>query len=419
MRRIIIKILTVMLLVFVLFVMMGFGCVWSAPNIEWSKTRTVMYKQDTMHYAGQSAVCWDGRIYYVSGESASDGIYSMKMDGSDVRFEFEAPKMTRLIATDEAFYYVGVYRTGEKNHKYYALFKRAHSADAAVQMPWMYEYTDSVCDAYVFNDNTIAVIEIAGVTSSAGTKEVLNYLGIERVVIDDWDMYYFGEDDPYSFNVYLGATGLSSYSAEITSYHNGENVQIEQASVVDIATGAVVMTSISHDYRQYIKLLYVIDDEMLVSEQNCLVCMNNETREKHGRIPVEGMVEDMWIDRLFALDSGYLAIIKQENKNNNRLYYIDADANKTIELMQLNNKVFVGMWDSEILYVQGNVVRCQEVGIDGLGDIIYEIKMPGNMVNGNVFEMAGDWLFVHKRGMKANQLQYKVNLNTHEIVDVR
>jgi len=86
-----------------LLILLFCGCSYILHGYEWSKTRTTMYKPDAFHYAGQMAVYDNGCIYYVSHETGREGLHSMKPDGSDVQFEFEMPKITRLIAVDEGF----------------------------------------------------------------------------------------------------------------------------------------------------------------------------------------------------------------------------------------------------------------------------------------------------------------------------
>ena len=425
MRTVFLKRLMATCLVLVTFVLMGFGCTIYMPwNLEESKTRTVMYKPDANHYAGQMAVCWDNRIYYVSDETGDDGIHSMKTDGSDVRFEFEAPKITRLIATDDAFYYVGVYKIEEKNHQLFALFKKEHDLSELEMLPMVYEYAESTCDAYITQDRAIAVIEIAGTTSSAGTQETLNFIGVDRIVeINNGDKYFFDNKEVYSFNVYADELGAYAFSGEITSYHDGENVQIEQMSVVDTLKGISVMSYISHESMQYIKLLYVLDNTFVFGEYNKLVLMDRDTREKYKKIVVENIEEDMWIDYVFECDNGFMAIAKQENRNNDKLFFINTDTDETAELMKLNDKVLIDVRENKVLYAQGNFIRCQAVNELSLGDMIYEIRMPENVMRNNVFEIAGDWLFIHKHvnnvEWATNQLLYKINLKTQEVIDVR
>ena len=402
----------------------GSGCVHLQRNLEESKTREVMYKPHPTHYAGQMAVCWGDRIYYVSSESGKDGIHSMRSDGSDVRFEFEVSKITRLIATDEAFYYVGVYEIEEKNHQLFALFKKEHDLSESEMLPMVYEYAESTCDAYVAQDKVIAVIEIAGTTSSVGTQETLNFIGVDRIVeINNGDKYYFDNSQVYSVNVYADELGTYAFSGEITRYHDGENVQIEQMSVVDTLTGISVMSYISHESMQYIKLLYVLDDTFVFGEYNKLVLMDRYNHEKYKKIEVKNMEEGMWIDYVFKCDDGFVAIVKQENRNNDQLFIINTDSDETAEIMKLSDKILIDVQVGSVFYAKGNRIYCQAIDGISLGDVVCETRIPENLMRNKVFEIAGDWLFIHKHvnnvEWATNQLLYKVNLKTQEVIDVR
>ena len=419
MRSRVIKYLLVICLVFATFIIMGLGCAYIPRNLEESKARTVMYKPDEEHYAGQMAVCWHDRIYYVSAESGNDGIHSMKPDGSDVRFEFKVPKITRLIAMEDAFYYVGVYKIQEKNHQLFALFKKPHGSAEVQQLPTVYEYADSVYDAYIAQDGIMVVLETHYIGTSIPPVEILEFVNIIPEVVVNWDASYFDEGEPNSTNLFIYNTSSLIYSTSIT----GNDNEMSNATLVDSTIGAQVMSSISNETMNYIKLLYVKKHTLVFGEYDSLVLMDQYTREKYKKIVVENIEEDMWIDYVFECDNGFMAIAKQENRNNDKLFFINTDTEETAELMKLNDKVLIDVRENKVLYAQGNFIRCQAVNELSLGDMIYEIRMPENVMCNNVFEIAGDWLFIHKHvnnvEWATNQLLYKINLKTQEVIDVR
>jgi len=233
-------------------------------------------------------------------------------------------------------------------------------------MPTEYEYTDSIYDAYVASDGTMAVIETRDIGSSYPTRDYLEFVNIEMEYIDEWDSFFYKEGEQYRYNPYIAETGGIACSIDV----NNSTYEMNNVSVIDIDKGEIAMSAIGNDRNNYVKLLYIEDDVMFWSEYDQLVFMDRYTRDKHHRIKVDGIEEDMWLDYLFKCDEGFAAIVKQEKKKDEWLYYINTDTDETTELMKLNDRVLIDVREDKVTFAKGNGIICSEITDGKLGDTV-------------------------------------------------
>jgi len=67
-------------------------------------------KQDAESDSGRKAAVYDGRVYYLSAENGTQGVYSMETGGGDVRLEFAAEDIRALAVKSDGIYYAGMYK---------------------------------------------------------------------------------------------------------------------------------------------------------------------------------------------------------------------------------------------------------------------------------------------------------------------
>jgi hypothetical protein len=74
------------------------GCVIRDPSYNDLDTLIFYanFKADSDADYGEKCALYQGRIYYQSAEQGEQGVYSMRLDGSDVRLEFEAEDIRAL-----------------------------------------------------------------------------------------------------------------------------------------------------------------------------------------------------------------------------------------------------------------------------------------------------------------------------------
>ena len=75
---------------------------------------------------GKKAVLHGERIYYLSGELGQQGIYSMRLDGSDIQFEFPVEDIRAIQINNDGYFYSGYRNTATNSNGTYRLFRLYH-----------------------------------------------------------------------------------------------------------------------------------------------------------------------------------------------------------------------------------------------------------------------------------------------------
>ncbi len=98
---------------------------------------------------GKKAVLNDERIYYLSGELGQQGIYSMRLDGSNIQFEFPVEDIRAMQINDDGYFYSGYRNTATNSNGTYRIFRLYHRKDRE-QVP--YDVIDHIGDTADFID---------------------------------------------------------------------------------------------------------------------------------------------------------------------------------------------------------------------------------------------------------------------------
>ena len=390
------------------------GCRIYSNGYEYSDTKSAMHKQDVWAYTGQSAACRDGRIYYVSQEGDKDGIYSMKDDGSDVRFELDAPKITRLIVKDDSIYYVGVNEVYE-GEKHFGLYQYDRNTSALQEVQYT-ESPDSVYDAYVTEDGTVCVMEVY---STIGSVSPHNYA------------YIYNNKEPFeekeiSDGRYIQRNSEVIYARdELTAGGRSNLVGDRNVSFVDAKTGMAIMNNIYLDEDRYFKALYAQDKKIWCSLDNSLLEIDSETLKINYIYAFnDDELKDLKLSYMYKDGDMAYVIFEKQWSDSQWVYALDLESSSYDKIETFSSaKELLHIEDGRIIWAQGNKVYCNSLSQDGIGDTLFEIEMPENIVSNTILEIAGDWLFIHQKaqtaGTDTNQLLYKVNLRTQEIIDVK
>ncbi|MEA4938705.1 MAG: hypothetical protein VB091_03865, partial [Christensenella sp.] len=98
---------------------------------------------------GKKAVLNDERIYYLSGELGQQVIYSIRLDGSNIQFEFPVEDIRAMQINDDGYFYSGYRNTATNSNGTYRLFRLYHRKDRE-QVP--YDVIDHIGDTADFID---------------------------------------------------------------------------------------------------------------------------------------------------------------------------------------------------------------------------------------------------------------------------
>ena len=93
----------------------------TAFNLDTQRFQT-FFHEDAESHCGKKTACYDGRIYYLSDESGTQGIHSMRPDGSGVKLVFPAEDIRSLQITEQFFLYAGFEKNVEELNLTYRSF---------------------------------------------------------------------------------------------------------------------------------------------------------------------------------------------------------------------------------------------------------------------------------------------------------
>jgi hypothetical protein len=174
---------------------------------------------------------------------------------------------------------------------------------------------------------------------------------------------------------------------------------------------------------RYFKLLCSDDNEVFIAKNNELLVLDKKTLGTNKTIQFQDITEDKKLDYMFCFDDKMYAIFRELNSPIMQLFSIDKQTDERKWLMDFDEseQTLINMDAEKILYTEGRKIICRELTSEYVGETLYEIKLKKNIVKNNVFEVAGDWLFIHNRGKKANpnELLYKINLKTKEVIEIK
>jgi hypothetical protein len=444
--------LTIITMLFSMLAMSGCTLVFSSANF--SHTRDTMYKHDSYVNTGQSAAYYNDKVYFVSQEKSVSGLYSMNNDGSGLELEFTLPKITRITINDEGYYYVGITTNRSKDlkvineeHYFYSLF-RIDKLDFRLEE---IQYTDdpkhdeSVSDGFIL-DNGIIIIRVANnlygpyfgiqyTDTSFITEEpneIVGFTRFEDYNEDDGAVNY--KDTSVPFDIVKRNGYLESYCYSFKSetpkpiYVQGKLLLEEGAqtdvfnSFIDIGTNKFQHDEMYLSGWGYFKLIYTTTNEVFVAKNNQLNILDLETLELKHDIGFEGVDEEWKLTRLFCADQTY-ALFMNDDEYIMKLYKIDRNEMTSSFVMDINTieKRLIHIEDDWMLYAEDNKIICKKMIDDGLGEKKYEINLKKYLNDNHILELAGDWLFIHKKGKKdnPNKLVYRVNLLTKEVIKIK
>ncbi|NLI53205.1 MAG: hypothetical protein GX417_02655, partial [Clostridiales bacterium] len=166
------------------------GCTVYNPNMNKldSVTFSANLKEDTFSPNGKKATYYDGRIYYLSSELDTQGIYSMDVSGEDIRLEIPTEDIRAIQIQDDAINYAGF--TGIKEnaagpYRQFRLYSRKNGANASSDFLLDATYSDNLRDENVWDfylsetgTSILRFVNIVGYDGSSGLSAVCFQNGI-------------------------------------------------------------------------------------------------------------------------------------------------------------------------------------------------------------------------------------------------
>ncbi len=383
-------------------------------------TLSIDYKNDKSTNFGYTAAVYGDRIYYVTNELGKSGIYSMKLDGTDVRMEVENPNVTMLEITGGKLYFSGLEKI------------RKPSGDLPTNVNTLYcsalgsakygktrdrEMNANIGAFFVAQDG-FQFIDSGGLSLDQDTVDS-KYKKITMIPLD-----YKGE------SVYAGVCKIGG--TQIIAFFDPDdpdtylfNISIGgDPFVLDTNTGELVLQV---DNGQDMLKAFQIDDKYIYCSYNeMVVVLDKTTYSVKKKIIPEGLSSDYDIAHMTKYGNAVYIMadrwldtsIAAQPLLNEKLYKMDTKTFKCTKLLDLGQ-------NQRILGIDANYIILLDHGeIDKLvlknGGIDQKQKLANapRDINLNTYtiDYAGDWMFLHRTYSPGQELVYKINLQSGKVI---
>lgn len=382
--------------IFMLFVLLLLG-VTACTLFVAKDTATIQlnnYKHDNI---GRSAVIHEDRIYYVSNEHEDVGIYSMNLDGSDIRMEFLNPSITMIEVIDEKLYFVGLKAINKKADSYkdvkneYGLYcGTIGGSDYQTER----HYGNDNLKEFYLNNNGYQMY-------CSGAKDEQIVIG-SSVEIDVRDYYQSSfifdyKNDTVEGHVYRvgDCIIISDKLADSTRLYANTN-----AYVLDTNTGVLVLKSYNSTSLIFVKAHFIDDNQIYCSYNNMIVVIDAVTLEVKQNITPDALNEDCQIRQVISSGSNIYIIAEEQSQDtvNEKLYEVDKKTLQASEVEGLGIKQrILGLTDSYIVACDKESIYKFSLSDGILGEEVKLYDVPKDFYTTNyMIDYAGDWMFIYK-----------------------
>ena len=377
----------------------------------------IQYKNNNNSTIGVLCAVYNDRIYHFSDEIGQSGIYSMKADGSDIRFEVEAKDIQKLQLSEGKLYYL-----------YYAGISYGKSNERWGNKSYLLKSKDLITDEvteYKDIEN-----KIKGIMEKYQENA---YRGL-------WDFYYLGDDefivgclDPQvptmqfilvNNKITTDGTVFDLNKAERISLENVNLFELHKVGaddyfVSDAGTNTYNGISVGRFsvYNSIIDSGFTVRDSVIKGVGSMDICFkeNNNLIMRGGNciasydLDKKEITKTCYIDKaekLMLFDKKY---ILAKFKNREEIYKFDKEdfsaqkvlTNKKGYIIDINDDGYIVM-DKKYLYKRNLS-----------GKELWKVKLEKNYIKDEVkVEVAGDWLFIKSFDLKSEQshLEEKIDL---------
>ena len=187
------------------------GCTLRTPSMNKldSLTFSANMKADANSNFGKKAAYFNGRIYYLSSELGTPGIYSMNPSGEEIRLEIPVEDIRAIHVRKDGLYYsgfAGIAQNDNGAYRQFRLFERKTGSDASVDLLKTFSYTDDLKDENVWDffltDNDICAItfvDVYGYPPGPRFSEV-SFRNLSAVSLSEYTILADEESVPPSFS---------------------------------------------------------------------------------------------------------------------------------------------------------------------------------------------------------------------------
>ena len=424
----------------------------------------IRFKADTFSNMGYASAVGDDRIYYISNEDGTTGIYSMEMDGQDIQLEVANPSVSRLQWREGQLYFTGLDRIEDNrstvpwtDHIYAALFIDDEHAQPTKLPCTKDKYSTNVRGFHIISDKYTAVEYgpqgdyICLYQPYRWNKVLYTTPELEKVgsvvfnaLVTEQEPIENNRSPRKEISIYsLGDTYIT-----ITLVNEWSDIGDElsaEPQIIDPKTGEVVLSQdIMYKPFKDFQVLY-LDDNYLYSfykdpyfsQTGQMVIVNRENWEVEKMFPLGDIAETHRVSYAMKRDGKIYMLAEQWSSDdapilplkNQKLLVMDPETFEweVVRDMKEGERI-VGLDERGIVYLaDGGIWKAEWEG-EALGGETRLCDAPKDIDKEKyTIDYAGDWMFVYKvyggfttgniDDDPGQQLVYKINLKTGEVVE--
>jgi len=422
---------------------------------QYSGNLWIEYKNNILLNRGYAATVYEDRIYYVSNELGTAGIYSMKYDGTDIRIETANPDIKCLEISNGVMYYNGLYRINKKQGSIQSSVKNDHTiytfSFGGKAEPT--DYTDknhNVQKFYISQNGYIGICygslameefriyDIDYSESFSNEKDKITKVSFQYTDRNTYNEIANNKNNKtenvisiiYQFGDFLIIAGNIPEGNEINWFTYSEDPY-----VLDSNTGELVL---SYDLMQSEALKAFCMDKRYIycSYKEMAVIIDRTTYQVETAFIPEALSNEYNIAYM-TLYGGKLYIIADYWKDHDKktpplmgekLLIMDTDNFTSREVLNLSEgQKVIRMDEKSVTVFDKGIIYETDISDDKIGEKTKVVELGSDFNSGYyTIDYAGEWIFIYKvtypeqkedNSLTGQQLRYKINLETGQVIE--
>ncbi|OJU10825.1 MAG: hypothetical protein BGN88_02800 [Clostridiales bacterium 43-6] len=423
-------------LLFVIVLILLFACTGClARSPEFNNLDTYSFyanmKPSLANY-GKKTAAYNNRIYYLSTEYGTQGIYSMFLDGTDVRREFAAADIRSLTVDASGFYYSCFSHVGTNDNGEYRCFQLLHrdsATGAPIDLIGQAENTvqsdlENIWDFYLAEDGCLYFrtaqmdFYLGSMNLSASAIDQGRILTMPDYTIPLDNLSAIG--DPQldgGLVIYQRKNQMFPVSTYITTEADWATIYDDNVSLFDLAKqrtilpiDALFLSSYERGngpYSDHWLLRYTNKGILLAYEAGLYeyagisktLCSFPKTESIYSTYDTGSDIflmtktfrKDGWIRKEFR------KLFQIPTKKGENLYRFDPLTGGCSAILKLGDgEAFLFIDDDTVAAASGKEISIYDISNDK-AELLRTIKVSHNIVDrANKVDTAGDWLFLYR-----------------------
>lgn len=425
------KILRTILLFFIILILSSCSYFTNDDNIK------IDYNNDITNI-GYTSVVYNNRIYYISNELGTAGVYSMNMDGSDVQMEVDNPSIKNLQVSNGYLYFIGLKGFLSKGHHATNLYTLYFYKIGDTEYKEVSDLNENIIAFYVSSEGNIFL-------NKADFGESI-YLYSDSYLLDNYESKsvievsfdYNGERIINGISQ-IGKTIIISWFPDDTKLTDFKYSIGDRPYLVNMVAGGLVLNKNAETYQKdSIKAFYIDDKNIYCSYNEMIVIIDKERFEVTKNFTPDGLSENYNIEYITGYGNDVYIVANQWSDKNYRklplknemLYRINPDTFECTEILKFESKQrIIGLGNDYIILLDENEIYKVDLSSKTVGVRTKLCNAPEDIYNKNyTIGYAGDWMFLYKiypetgsitygSDLPGEQLLIKINVQTGEIIN--